>query len=465
MAKYQDPNTKEVYEVGNPELNPELTKGRVLVSNNQAGVINAFDIEPVSGLPYKNPNYIPPSTPPVIDATDTTTLGKTETDMSELIKSLTASSNIVGEKETYRIEQEKARGIEGLQKEEADFFAQLKQIQADYANVENVMQEESLGRGRTKAGLAPITASQLRPLSIRANIVGALLAGTQGKLTTAQALADKAVKDKYAQAEADRATKIENLAILSKDPSISVAEKKRADAQTAKLKKEEEAEKKKKEDSKQILDWALKAQQGGATPAQAQEIAKLAESDNPDIKKATELYLPFSKEEKGGSDINEFKSFFPNVDITTPKGQQQFLDWKAKMAEAGKTTPTAEIRDSNVGNFLESKKGTDGYISASDYQQGLRNYIKGGGTQSNYFASFPQQTYLRQQEIDKLPASLKPQMTTTKSDLTPDQLSIINDAKAAIDQTKQRYGDWGAIRQQIIEQSKQQFNFDISPYI
>lgn len=130
------------------------------------------------------------------------------------------------------------------------------------------------------------------------------------------------------------------------------------------------------------------------------------------------------------------------------------------------TQPSAsEKRDTAVSTFLQSKKGKDGFVSSADYQEGLRKFIAGGGTQTNFFAAFPQQTYLGSWEIEKLPAAMKPQSVTTKSDLTAEQMSIVNDAKATIDQAKQRYQDWGSIRQKIIDVSKQQYGFDISPYI
>jgi hypothetical protein len=126
--------------------------------------------------------------------------------------------------------------------------------------------------------------------------------------------------------------------------------------------------------------------------------------------------------------------------------------------------PAAEQRDTEVSTYLQNNKGTDGFVSASVYQNALTKFIAGGGNQTNFTAAYPQQTYLRQEEIDKLPAALKPQIVTTKSDLTTDQLSTINDAKSAIDQVKQRYGDWNTTRDQIIQQVKQS-GWDISPYI
>lgn len=38
----------------------------------------------------------------------------------------------------------------------------------------------------------------------------------------------------------------------------------------------------------------------------------------------------------GTGDIANFKAFFPNVDITTPAGQKQYLDWQAKESAAGR---------------------------------------------------------------------------------------------------------------------------------
>lgn len=54
---------------------------------------------------------------------------------------------------------------------------------------------------------------------------------------------------------------------------------------------------------------------------------------------------------------------------------------------------------------------------------------------------------------------------TTKKDLTTEETGIINDAKAAIDQVRQRFGDVVNTRQQIIDRVKQTNGFDISPYL
>jgi hypothetical protein len=80
------------------------------------------------------------------------------------------------------------------------------------------------------------------------------------------------------------------------------------------------------------------------------------------------------------------------------------------LTEASKTS-TSEKRDTSVGNYLEGKRGTDGLVAASSYLEALRRFVAAGGSRTNFLASFPQQLYLRQQEIDKLPAELQPKTT------------------------------------------------------
>lgn len=124
----------------------------------------------------------------------------------------------------------------------------------------------------------------------------------------------------------------------------------------------------------------------------------------------------------------------------------------------------APERDSTVNQILENGKGTDGFVAAKTYQDALRNFISLGGTQANFLASFPQQTYLRQQEIDKLPASLRSQQVVSKTDLTPQQLGVVNDAKATWDAAKQLYKATPELRQQIIQRALEVYGFDLSPY-
>lgn len=129
------------------------------------------------------------------------------------------------------------------------------------------------------------------------------------------------------------------------------------------------------------------------------------------------------------------------------------------------STDKAINRDEVVSSFLEGGRGSDGFVSATTYQDALRKFIANGGTRANFFASYPQQAYMRELEIEKLPPALRPQLVAEKSKLTEAQQSIIGDAKSALDRAKQQYQDTESIRAAIIQRSIEQYGFDPSPYL
>lgn len=475
--------------IPNPKFNPNLpesaTNQRMIFEtptaiNQQTGqlstggytlpttpvIITPQSLEPISSLPYVNPNQ---PIIPDISGFNITPLVATpqETQQSDLIKQLQSlTSETIGES-AYRTQQEQAQGISKLTKTQNDLATQLKAIQNETLAIPLQLQQESIARGITTGGLQPIQTAMLRNNAIKALSINSLLEASRGNLATAQSMVDRAVAAKYDPMKEKINALRTNLDLIIKDSTTTLTEKNRAQAQ---LDIQNEKAKQNEFDKQNATDiWLI------ATTAASNGSNFTATTQYPTL--AVVLNA-----------ISKSKTKEEALAIATQTGLKQTPikpvdNWSAPYLLGGnyvqknKTTgeirtavnvakpSTIETRDTTVGTFLQNKKGTDGYVSASDYQEGLRKFIAGGGNQTNFIASFPQQTYLRQQEIDKLPVALRPQTTISKSDLTPDQTSIINDAKAAIDQVKQRYGDWGAIRQQIIEQSKQQYNFDISPYI
>lgn len=137
----------------------------------------------------------------------------------------------------------------------------------------------------------------------------------------------------------------------------------------------------------------------------------------------------------------------------------------ARRSGLGGGISKGEKRDQEVSQYLEGLKGADGFVAPETYQQALRKFIASGGTASNFYSSFPQQIYLTKGSITALPPALQGLQTPTKKSLTPDQQSLINDAESALDQIKMRYGDVSGMRQQIINESIQNYNFDPSPYL
>src|SRR3990167_2082401 len=263
------------------------------------------NVTPINPVPLSTPST---STIPNVEDFAPKPLEATpqETEISRMIKDIQGID--VSGQTAFRAGEEQRLGVETLQKEEADLFARLKSEQAEFTNIQNErpliesrIQEEFAGRGATRGGTAPIEAGELRKnalrsseIAARANTTAALLAGTQGKIMTANSLIERAVQQKYGALEEERNIKIANLNLLLKDPALTREQENRANAQLARQNKLKEADDKKKADATTIMNWALTAKQNGATAQQAQELMNMGLSTNPDIQKAFEIYSQFS---------------------------------------------------------------------------------------------------------------------------------------------------------------------------
>ena len=374
MAKTLEEIQKEISDIQSQM--PGLTeKVKEVVSGYpDVSTVSSENIQPSTDTPFVSADETPVSPPP--ETTKTTDIKPTpqETEISTLIKELKVTSGLAGEKEAYRIEREKEAGIETMRQAEADYTAQLTQLQADWKNVENRMQLAAEGRGITAGGLAPLTMAEQRKISIRANTVSALLAATQGKITFAQSQVDRVIFAQFSQREADRQAKLDNLDLLLKDPSLTVEQKARAEAQAAKIKKEEVVESKKKDDAKTIMNWAVEAAKNGATPEQAQAIAKIAMSDNPDLQVAMALYAPFAakKEEDKLLSVAEIKALnlpfgttekqAARLGITPVSVVKPLIEKPATVAQ--QTTAGYAVRMEQANPIL---KNQEGYISGMNW--------------------------------------------------------------------------------------------------
>jgi len=101
--------------------------------------------------------------------------------------------------------------------------------------------------------------------------------------------------------------------------------------------------------------------------------------------------LEFLFREAPAPEIKEFKQFFPEVDIKTPAGQQQFLDWKARMGAAGREPTESDLlkfafRDMNTK--LDSVKGDDGFISPDDWNEAKNLWINKGLKAEDFIKQF-----------------------------------------------------------------------------
>ena len=78
----------------------------------------------------------------------------------------------------------------------------------------------------------------------------------------------------------------------------------------------------------------------------------------------------------GGGDIAEFKSFFPDVDITTPQGRQQYLRWSSQVAATKKepkdATGVAPSRAADQLTFLRDTAASALTLAGASGRSGAR---------------------------------------------------------------------------------------------
>jgi len=227
--------------------------------------VSSENISDVSPLNYKEPDDTPIFDPSALSLYEPPEyeLTKPEEEAQGFYKQIQDINKMLGEEPGYKAEKEKEYDIEGLTKSQQDLSNQLRLLQAEYQQIPLQIQQEYEGRGATAAGVAPVEASRLRKLSIRALGVSALSEAAQGNLATAQSLVDRAVSQKFDPLKAEKAVLIENLQLIQSSPEYTLADKKRAAEQEAyqnALKTQiEEAE----EEYKAIQSIALEAAKSG----------------------------------------------------------------------------------------------------------------------------------------------------------------------------------------------------------
>lgn len=327
MAIYQptEENRRQAYTDAGLAYDPAQLGGVINTTEEQkaqtSGVIKASDLStPTTPINPVTPTYTNPTIPQIDNFTPAAP-STTETQISDIDKQIAGiEASLATDKPAFQAQETQRLGIEKLGLEEADLFSQLKQQKAEFENltaedtrIEERMQQQATGRGITAGGLQPLTAAELRKnflvkssKAAEFNLTAALLAGTQNKLLTAQSLIDRAVKNKFAGREAELDAKIKNREALGNSPLLTLEQKNRNDAGLARDKKEKEANDKKKMDATTILNWAIDAKKNGASALEAQQIANIGLSDNPDLASAFAIYSKYQKvETKDGFTLGE----------------------------------------------------------------------------------------------------------------------------------------------------------------
>lgn len=255
-------------------------EGRVL-NQGELDAIGRQTITSESIAPTDDPGFQTTDTPATPDISGLGTdvsedaLGAEGQKQQSIIDRQIALNEALGDPETgvaaFRTEQREEQGTSALRTTEEDLVSQIKgfQIQAQRLANEKIqevqrIQEESIGRGRTRAGIAPLTAAaQLRITREQASIASqaltasATLNAVQGKLVTAKRLVEEAVQAKFGAQIAELEANKANLDLLIDSPRATEEEKKRARKQKAKDDKELNKIQEEKESFQAVQDIGL----------------------------------------------------------------------------------------------------------------------------------------------------------------------------------------------------------------
>ena len=209
-----------------------------------AGVIDSTVLQDTQDIQFTTPD------------TTTTDISGLDTDLPELPPTPAADqvsdfaaqfqelqTSLLGE-ETFRQEQREELGVSALRTTQEDLVSQIQGFQLQSQALANEfklaserIQQESIGRGRTVGGVAPLTAAAQRRITLRqadvasqALTASATLNAVQGRLVTAQRLIEEAVQKKFGALKAEKEAIIENVSFLINSGILNREEKKRAEA-------------------------------------------------------------------------------------------------------------------------------------------------------------------------------------------------------------------------------------------
>lgn len=240
---------------------------RPIPSPNLPPTINSSITSSPQGLNYQSISNAPPSNAGIYTPSDAltqtaTTLGKNESEISRRLVEIQASQNQLLGKSTDITSLKESTGFNAQQTLIDDYGSQLDTLRQEAASFDSILKKGAGERGVT-TGLFSAQYNYLnRENNVAALTIGALLASTQGRLSSAQRKIDQAIEVKYGPIEEKISVARSNLELLLKDPNITLEQEKRANAQLEiqKMKAEQTANTKAKD--QQVLEIAVKA----ATP-------------------------------------------------------------------------------------------------------------------------------------------------------------------------------------------------------
>lgn len=383
MAKYLNPQTGMVEEIGNPELNPTLIAGKTLVPDD-----TPFTGDTAGTGAYATPSSTitsaslapttPPQLTPVVSSPIPSTAGLFD-EPSETEKQFEAErtrikelgAEIAGEG-AFKAEQRGALGVTADQSLLDEQNRELRRIQAQQRELRGEFEKQMAGRA-SQGTIEGMIEKRNRELTVDALRTSALMDYTQGRLTAAERKINDAVEAKFGRAKAEKEALIEDLNFILKSPKSDREDKKRAAAQIAIQQAEKAKIEKQEQDLKDVEEAVKMGVQNGLRDGTI--ISKIRKAQTG--AEALQILAESGYGAKaGGGDIAEFKSFFPDVDITTPQGRQQYLRWSSQVAATKKepkdATGVAPSRAADQLTFLRDTAASALTLAGASGRSGAR---------------------------------------------------------------------------------------------
>lgn len=225
------PEAKNYLDTGGTLVNGQIPTQRT--TTTQTGIpLNSTTLSQGASSNFQSPNptpiypvsTLPSETPPLQSTPAETAAQDLTTRLQVLNKSLTGQADV-------RATQEAALGINDKTQVVNDLSARLTGLKNESLAIPLQFQNNYGGTGATTGGVAPLQTAALRNNAIESLSVSSQLQAAQGNLTTALALVDRAVANKFDPIKEEIAATQANLDLILKSPEYSREDKNRAQAQ------------------------------------------------------------------------------------------------------------------------------------------------------------------------------------------------------------------------------------------
>ena len=257
-------------------------------------------ITPESITPITPFQPVTPQVPPPTDISgliEPLTLTSKEQEESDLNKRLQQINEQLTGKTTFEAEKRTEFGVSAAQQAFDDLNRQMRDLQRQQQLVPLTIQQESIGRGRTEAGIEPLEIGRRRALAYDALATASFIDAAQGRLASAERKVNEAIEQKFGPLEAQQRALMANLNLIRESPEASIQDKNRAVKQLAIEEARQKQNEENKAKAKQILDIANQTAAEMAKRGTLDAVVLNQIKNAPDDISALMIAAPYLKEE------------------------------------------------------------------------------------------------------------------------------------------------------------------------